>query len=189
MSTLSRWKSAVKQKSALAIALALCCGLLHGCGSPVAKNGERPTANGTDGPPDDPPPAPLYSARPSGRLSFNADIAPIVFRKCASCHRPGEIGPFPLLSYADFRKRARQIVAVTQSRIMPPWSAVPGYCVFEQDRGLSIEECGMIAQWTDEGSPEGSPSELPPLPKFTDGWRYGTPDLVVHLPEPYTLAA
>jgi Tfp pilus assembly protein PilF len=122
-------------------------------------------------------------------LSFNADIAPIVFQKCASCHHPGEIGPFPLLSYADVKKRARQIVAVTQNRVMPPWSAVPGYCVFEPDRSLTVDELGMISQWTDEGAPQGRPSDLPPLPKFIDGWKYGTPDLVVHMSEAYTLPA
>jgi Tfp pilus assembly protein PilF len=124
-----------------------------------------------------------------GMLSFSADIAPIVFQKCASCHRPGEIGPFPLLTYADVKKRVRQIVTVTQNRSMPPWSAVPGYCVFEQNRSLTVDELGKIAQWTDEGAPEGSPSDLPPVPKFVDGWKYGTPDLVVRMPEPYTLAA
>lgn len=131
----------------------------------------------------------MYSPAATGTLTFSADIAPIVFRKCATCHRPGEIGPFPLLSYADVKKRVRQIVSVTQRRIMPPWSAVPGYCRFENDRSLSVDELGRIAQWADEGAPEGNPSDLPSLPEFPVGWKYGPPDLVVEMPAPYTLAA
>src|SRR5437868_7140492 len=189
MSTHLRFKGAVIEKTALGVAVVLCCGFSCGCGSPTEKNVEPIIAAGKLGPPAEPPPASPYTARPTGTLSFSADIAPIVFQKCATCHRPGEIGPFPLLSYADVEKRARQIVAVTQNRVMPPWSAVPGYCVFEQDRSLTTEELGKIAQWTDEGAPQGSPSDLPPLPKFIDGWKYGAPDLVVKMSEPYTLAA
>jgi Flp pilus assembly protein TadD len=149
---------------------------------------QKPAAD-NHGPPTDPLPAPPYSPRPTGTLSFSADIAPIVFQKCAPCHRPGQIGPFPLLSYADVKKRVRQIVELTQSRAMPPWSAVPGYCVFERDGSLTADELGMIAQWSDEGAPEGSTADLPHLPQFIDGWKYGTPDLVVQVSEPYTLAA
>ncbi len=55
------------------------------------------------------------------QVTFNRDIAPIVFHYCASCHRPGESGPFPLLTYDDVKKHGHQIVAVTQTRFMPPW--------------------------------------------------------------------
>jgi Tfp pilus assembly protein PilF len=172
-----------------------CCGLLSGCGSSVDKKpavdkkAERTRTAGNSGPPPEPAARVPYSPRPPGTLSFSADIAPIVFQKCAACHRPGEIGPFSLLSYADVKKRARQIVAVTERRVMPPWSAAPGYCQFQNDRSLTVEELGKIAQWADEGAPEGSPADLPRLPEFVDGWKYGPPDLVVQMPEPYTLAA
>jgi tetratricopeptide (TPR) repeat protein len=189
MTTGVRPKGAVIDRTALSMAAVLCCGLLHGCGRPAEKNAGPKLAAVDDGPPADPPPAAPYSLRPAGTLSFTADIAPLVFQRCASCHRPGEIGPFPLLSFADVKKRARQIVAVTQKRIMPPWPAVPGYCNFDNDRSLTVDELGKIAQWVDEGAPEGSPSDMPPLPRFVDGWRYGTPDLVVQMSEPYTLAA
>src|SRR5579859_7115588 len=176
MSARMRFRGAVIEKIALAIAVMLCDALLPGCGSRVENHDAEQTAAASRlGPPPEPPAAPPYATRPAGTLSFNADIAPIVFEKCAACHRPGEIGPFPLLSYADVKKRARQIVAVTEKRIMPPWSAVPGYCVFERDRSLTVDELGKIAQWTDEGASEGRPSDLPPLPKFVDGWKYGTP--------------
>lgn len=171
------------------LAVVLCCGLLCGCGSPVEKKVEPAAIASKSGPPPEPTPLTRYAPRPAGTLTFSADVAPIVFQKCAACHRPGAIGPFPLLSYADVKKRLRQIVDVTQRRVMPPWSAVPGYCQFESDRSLTVAEIGKIAQWADEGALEGDPSDLPPLPEFADGWKYGTPDLVLPMPEPYTLAA
>src|SRR5437764_620342 len=71
----------------------------------------RPAA---DGRPAAEPPLP-------GHVSFNRDVAPIVFDRCAGCHRPGASGPFPLLSYADAKKRAGQIADLTGRRVMPPW--------------------------------------------------------------------
>src|SRR4030081_1675632 len=64
-------------------------------------------------------PPSLASAQPT--LTFNKDIAPIIWTRCAPCHRPGEIGPFSLLTYDDVRRRATQIGTVTAKGIMPPW--------------------------------------------------------------------
>jgi tetratricopeptide (TPR) repeat protein len=122
-------------------------------------------------------------------LTFSKDVAPIVFRKCATCHHVGEIGPFPLVSYDDVRKRVKQVVEVVRSRSMPPWPAAPGYCRFEGDRSLSVTEIGLIGQWAGEGCHEGIASDLPPLPKFPGGWKLGKPDLILTLPEPYVLSA
>ena len=54
------------------------------------------------------------------QVTFNRDIAPILYRTCAQCHRAGEAGPFSLLTYADAKSHAQQIAAVTKSRFMPP---------------------------------------------------------------------
>src|SRR5438876_161292 len=64
---------------------------------------------------------------PPDAIAFCKDIAPVVFSHCAPCHRPGEAAPFSLLTYADVRKHARQIVEVTRSRYMPPWLPEPGF--------------------------------------------------------------
>ena len=64
-----------------------------------------------------------YRTRPKGSITFNKDIAPIIFNNCASCHRPGEVAPFSLLTYADAKKRAKQLAHVTETRFMPPWKA------------------------------------------------------------------
>ena len=70
------------------------------------------------------------------RVTFTRDVAPIVFTHCAPCHHDGGAGPFPLLSYADVRRRARQIVKVTGARVMPPWPPVEGHGTFKGERRL-----------------------------------------------------
>jgi len=131
----------------------------------------------------------LYSPKSPLTLTFNKDIAPIIFENCSTCHRPGEAGPFNLLSYKDIAKRAEQIVEVTQSRFMPPWLPEPGHGDFVGERRLSDNELGMLVQWVSEGAPQGDASNLPRLPEFTEGWQLGPPDLVVTMPEPYMLPA
>src|ERR1700722_5071579 len=71
----------------------------------------------------------LAHAQP--RLTFSQDIAPIIWSRCASCHRPGEIGPFSLITYEDVRRHAAQIATVTARRIMPPWKPVEGKGSFQ----------------------------------------------------------
>src|SRR5437868_1456659 len=77
---------------------------------------------------------------PPGAATFTKDIAPIVFRHCAPCHRPEGSGPFPLLTYDDVRRRADQIVAVTGKRVMPPWKPEPGFGTFVGERRLTGDE-------------------------------------------------
>jgi tetratricopeptide (TPR) repeat protein len=123
-------------------------------------------------------------------VTFNKDIAPIVWSRCAGCHRPGEIGPFPLLTYDDVKRRATQIGLVTSRRLMPPWKPEPGKGEFAGDRRLTDREIDLIQEWIAGGAIEGSPAErrmAPPL--WNDGWQLGTPDLVVTMPQPYTVAA
>src|SRR5258706_1455057 len=121
--------------------------------------------------------------------TFTRDIAPIVWNNCAGCHHAGEVAPFSLTSYEDVKKRAKQIAKITHSRTMPPWKAEPGYGDFEAERRLTEAEFALIQAWVEAGAPEGNPADLPPLPKFTDGWHMGQPDIVVKMEEPFTLRA
>src|SRR5205823_8284891 len=121
--------------------------------------------------------------------TFNKDIAPIVWNNCAGCHHAGEVAPFSLTSYEDVRKRAKQIAKITHSRTMPPWKAEPGYGDFQNERRLTDAQIALIRAWAEAGAPEGDPADLPPLPKFTDGWHMGQPDIVVKMEEPFTLRA
>lgn len=130
-----------------------------------------------------------YIPLPKGTLNFNKHIAPIIYDNCASCHRPGEVAPFSLLTYQDVQKRARQIALVTADHTMPPWKADAGHEQFLDARLLSQQQIGMIQQWAAEGAPEGKAADLPPLPKFASGWKLGQPDAIFEPDEPYHVAA
>jgi tetratricopeptide (TPR) repeat protein/mono/diheme cytochrome c family protein len=123
------------------------------------------------------------------QVTFNRDIAPIVFRYCAPCHRPGEAGPFPLLTYGDAKARARQIAVVTSKRFMPPWLPEPQELRFADELRLTEEQIGLIQKWVEQGAVEGTPADLPPAPQFVPGWQLGRPDEIVEAEKPYTLAA
>lgn len=134
---------------------------------------------------------PTSTSRPIPRrgVTFNRDVAPIIFRNCSGCHRPGQAAPFSLLQYSEIRKRGEQIGEVTAKRIMPPWlpESAPGE--FANDRQLSPDEIQIVQQWVADGCVEGNAADLPPLPSWPDGWQLGRPDLVVQMPQAYTLEA
>jgi hypothetical protein len=119
--------------------------------------------------------------------TFSQDIAPIVFKNCAPCHRPGEAGPFSLLTYDDVLKKAKTISAVTQSRYMPPWPADPSYSRFLNERVLNEAEIQTIKTWVENGSPPGDLAELPPQPEFPEHSSLGTPDLVVKMRDAFRI--
>jgi hypothetical protein len=121
--------------------------------------------------------------------TFNHDIAPILYKNCATCHRPGEVAPFSLLTYQDAVRHAKQIATVTHLRFMPPWKAEPGYGSFQNERRLTEEQIALIADWVANGSPEGDPLEKPTPPEFTEGWQAGKPDEVFTLSQKYSLPA
>lgn len=116
---------------------------------------------------------------------FNHDIAPIIFKSCSPCHRPGEAAPFSLLTYVDVKKRAKQIADVTRRRYMPPWLPDPGG--FSEEQRLSDEEIQLISSWVAAGAPEGAGSVTSPI--FTEGWQLGPPDLIVEAPKSFSLPA
>jgi hypothetical protein len=126
---------------------------------------------------------------PAKSVTFTKDVAPILFRNCVECHRPGEAAPMSLLSYADARPWAKSIREKVASREMPPWHAGSHSADFKNDRRLSQEEIDTILAWTDEGAKEGPVDDLPPAPKFADGWSIGQPDVVLQMPEEFTLEA
>jgi tetratricopeptide (TPR) repeat protein len=122
-----------------------------------------------------------------GRVTFNAHVAPILFENCASCHRPGEVAPFPLLSYEDAKAHAAEIARETQARQMPPWLPEPGAYALEGVRRLSDAQIETLQRWLKQGMAEGDSSTRPAPPSFPAGWRSGTPDLVVTTRTPYRL--
>ncbi len=121
--------------------------------------------------------------------TFNKDIAPILYKNCASCHRPGEVAPFSLLTYSDAKRYAPTIADATSKHIMPPWKASPGFGEFADVRALSAEQIATISAWAKNGAPEGDTKDLPAAPKFTDGWALGPPDMIVEMPDTYQVPA
>jgi Flp pilus assembly protein TadD len=130
------------------------------------------------------------SAAPAATTSpvtFNKDVAPIVFANCAPCHRPGEVAPFSLLTYADAAKHADGMVEETRGRHMPPWLPERGEFPIEGDRRLRDDQIATIERWVKGGKVEGNPADLPKPPRFPDGWQLGRPDLVLTPEQAYTL--
>lgn len=121
--------------------------------------------------------------------TFTRHVAPLLFARCAHCHRDGEVAPFQLLNYADAKKRAKQMVRVTADQTMPPWKAERGYGHFLDEQHLTKAEIATLKAWADAGTPEGDAADLPPAPKFAAGWHLGKPDLVIKMPEAFAVPA
>jgi len=134
-------------------------------------------------------PVAMFAGAASGPPTFNTDIAPILYANCASCHRPGEVAPFPLLTYQDAAKRAALIAGAVSGRFMPPWKAEPGYGDFAAARRLTAAQIALIQEWAKAGAPEGDAKLKPAPPKFVDGWQGGQPDQVLTVPVKYSLPA
>ena len=123
--------------------------------------------------------------------TFAKDIAPIVFDKCVSCHRPGEVAPMSLLSYEDVRPWAKVIKSKVMAREMPPWGADPDHSLkMRNDRSLSKQQIETIVSWVDGGAPKGNEADMPAVPTFTEGWTAGRePDVVLEMPVEFDIPA
>lgn len=123
------------------------------------------------------------------KVTFAEHIAPLVFKQCASCHRPGEAAPFSLLSYQSARSHAKTMLQVMEDRYMPPWQPEPGHGEFRDARRLTDAQIALFKKWVTEGMPEGDATKTPPVPKFPEGWQIGTPDLIVKMDRPFDVPA
>jgi Flp pilus assembly protein TadD len=156
------------------------------------------------------PEAPASTAASPRTVTFNGDVAPILFDNCATCHRPIEPeprlparaastlsddplcvagAPFSVLDYDAVRANADAIAWATGSRAMPPWMPEPGHGRFLNERRLRDEQIATIQEWVRQGAPRGDSSDAPQPPEFAGGWQLGTPDLVLQLAEPFTVPA
>ena len=130
------------------------------------------------------------SANAQETPTFSKDVAPILYRNCANCHRAGEIGPMPLVSYKDARPYAKSIATRVQNGTMPPWHANdPTQSRFLNDRSLSAADKHVLVSWATGGAPEGNPKDLPAPPQFAEGWMMGKPDAVFTMQEDYPIPA
>ena len=122
------------------------------------------------------------------QVTFNGQVASIIYRNCSACHRPGEAAPFSLLSYRDAATHGQMIAAATSARIMPPWRAEPASYAYRDERRLSEADIATLSAWVKAGMPEGS-GKAPAPPQFASGWQLGEPDLVVEMPAAYHVKA
>jgi hypothetical protein len=122
------------------------------------------------------------------QVTFNGQVASIIYRNCSACHRPGEAAPFSLLSYRDAATHGQMIAAATSARIMPPWRAEPAAYAYRDERRLSGADIETLQKWVAAGMPEGS-GKAPAPPQFASGWQLGEPDLVVEIPAAYHVKA
>jgi len=125
----------------------------------------------------------------SGAVTFSEHVAPILFKNCATCHRPGDAAPFSVLTYATVQEYGGEIAEATRERYMPPWKPAPGDYPFVGERRLTDADIETIQRWVKGGMPQGDPRKMPPTPVFNDDWRLGKPDLIVKMPEPFAVPA
>ncbi len=123
-------------------------------------------------------------------VTYARDIAPLIQTRCQNCHRLGQVAPFALTNYEEAKAHADMLVEVTTRRIMPPW--IPGPATthrFVGERWLSDRELSLLERWVETDCAFGERADLPPEPKFAEGWQLGQPDLVLKMQEQFTVPA
>ncbi len=121
----------------------------------------------------------------SQSITFSEHIAPIVYNKCTSCHRPGEIAPFSLTNYSEVSAWANMIQYVTEIGYMPPWKPDQDYQRYQKENFLSQEEKQLINDWVSQGAVQGDPQLETELPVFPTGSQVGIPDLTLNFAQSY----
>lgn len=121
--------------------------------------------------------------------TFSKDVAPIFYKSCTNCHRPGEIAPMSLLTYKDARPWAKSIATQVSKGAMPPWHADPSHGDFLNDRRLSESDKSTLVAWATADAPEGNPKDLPPQPTYESEWLLGKPDAIFSMQEDYPVPA
>ena len=132
------------------------------------------------------------TSAPAARLAdptFATDVAPIFYKNCTTCHRPGGMGPFTLLEYDTAKTKLDEMYDAVKGGVMPPWHAEGAHGVFRNDRRLTDTEKETILRWISTGAKPGDLKKLPPKPEYTTTWTLGTPDAVVSMPDEFTIPA
>src|SRR5258706_8330347 len=126
-------------------------------------------------------------AKPAMSPTFDKDVAPILYKDCGGCPRPGEVAPMSLMNYKEARPWVKSIREKVVARAMPPWPVDRAYGKFAGERGLTPDEINTIVSWVDGGAREGDPKDLPPVPTYPAGWQLGKPDAVFEVVEDYSV--
>ncbi len=132
--------------------------------------------------------AALAADTPKNGVTFNKDVLPILQKNCQVCHRPGEVGPMPFLTYEGTRPWAKAMKEAVLTKKMPPWFADPKYGHYANDRRLADPDIKTLVAWVDAGAPEGDAKDKPAPVQWNDGWNI-KPDVVFEVAKPYTVPA
>ena len=153
----------------------LAAALVGAAGLAVSASGAREPATAAEAPPRE--------------VTWANRIAAIMQDNCQGCHRPGDIGPFPLLDHGDAARRAQKILRAVEARRMPPWKPVPGFGDFLDVRRLSDADVAAVRAWVKAGAPEGHRADAPAPRRFPEGWSLAEPDAVLAPAEAYEVPA
>lgn len=133
-------------------------------------------------------PMPEVDPSKKTKVTYTEHIAPLIYRSCLECHRPGSIAPFSLETYDQARRRADDLADVTASRFMPPSRLDPKFGQrVQHDISLSDAEITLFAKWAEQDAVEGDPKLMPEKPEFLEGWKLGKPDVILEMPEAFTV--
>jgi hypothetical protein len=114
-------------------------------------------------------------------------IAPIIYKNCGPCHRPGSGAPFDLLTYEDLKRHLHTVQLSINEGLMPPWPADTGYTHFSDEKVLTKKEVAMLNEWIENGAPLGDVNDIPPVPVFKGMGNAGKPDMVVSMRQPFNI--
>ena len=120
--------------------------------------------------------------------TFYKDVLPVLQQHCQNCHRPGEIGPMPLLTYEQTRPWAKAIRQSVSLRKMPPWFADPHFGKFSNDPSLTPAEIGVVQSWVDGGSLAGSKQDAPMAIDWHESGLPGA-NLTIGMSSPFRIPA
>jgi hypothetical protein len=73
---------------------------------------------------------------------------------------------------------------------MPPWKPTAGVGPkLKHDQSLTHSEIAILTAWADAGAPQGDLKDLPPPPRFAEGWKLGPPDLILEPADGFPIPA
>lgn len=125
-----------------------------------------------------------------GKVTFYRDVLPILQKNCQECHRPGEAGPFPLLTFKDAYNWAELIQENVVSGVMPPWKPTTKSIPLRHDPRMSKQEIETINKWVEGGSAMGNKKDVPPPAKFRSSKEWddeNPPDIILESPGDFHL--
>jgi hypothetical protein len=131
----------------------------------------------------------IFAATASAGPSFYKDVLPLFQAHCQSCHRAGEAAPMALTDYAAARPWAKAIREAVVARRMPPWFADPHFGKFSNDARLADSAIETISAWVEAGAPEGDRRDAPRPVEWVQGWKIGTPEIVIEMPREMEIPA